>query len=159
MSNSRRMIRRNRRSRERFNPQMFLAAAAVDTGGAVVNTTLYTASDPTPQLFQLRGTTLTVTNSTNVSPIWVIIRRVPEGYSAPSWTPSGGTSSVVDEGNVLAFGSVVGTSSQSTLFTIRTRKSNTILLQGDTVILQMVCSSSATGQAVDAMMEYGTRYL
>ncbi len=89
--------------------------------------------------------------------IYVILRKVPQGYSNPTVAIADGNTTFVDVPNVLAYGSVyvyASTNDTMTRIDLRPLNRNMKVLAGDTIVLQVVSDTASTGQTYDCMLEY-----
>ncbi len=146
---------RIRRRNGRSIPQVFnvenLAPVTADTQ---VSQTLYNPPDTTtslgtPTIFRFGRTELTVIAGAATARVFVVVRRVPEGYSFPAMTIASGVSSLTDPSNVIAYGYIQSTNTMPTYLT----SLNTVLkLQpGDTIGVQAVSDTTSAGQRVDLL--------
>ncbi len=89
--------------------------------------------------------------------VFAILRRIPQGYSAPTITLVDGNTSFIDIDNILAYG-VVRVSGSDTMARIDMRhlRRTVRLERGDKITLQVVSNAASAGQTYSALLEYST---
>ncbi len=155
----RRRARNAARSRIVRTPQLYiLEEAAVVLADTVVSNTIYTSAVGTAALemaqrFTLNKMTMNVNyGSVASAKVFVVVRRVPSGYSAPAITISTGNLSIIDFPDVLAYGFLDG---QDTVpYRLEMSRPSVIVHPGDSVIIQCVSNVASTGQTVSAFGRY-----
>jgi hypothetical protein len=152
---------RYRRSTRRSAPVIATleqsAFAAADT---VANATLY--APPTTSVtsiqqrwrVRVRGLITTVKDGDSTDfRAYAIVRKLPNGYSAPSITVSSAVTTFADVDNVLAYGLYYGADTRDSI-QWRWLKRTTDLIPGDSLILQLVGDSASTNRAASTVIEY-----
>jgi hypothetical protein len=133
------------------------AFAAADT---VANATLY--APPTTSVtsiqqrwrVRVRGLITTVKDGDSTDfRAYAIVRKLPNGYSAPSITVSSAVTTFADVDNVLAYGLYYGADTRDSI-QWRWLKRTTDLIPGDSLILQLVGDSASTNRAASTVIEY-----
>ncbi len=152
--------RANRTRSGRITPQVHvseeLAVALADT---VVSTSLYssavgTAGLEVPMRFHFRNCVLNVTQgATATAKVFVLIRRVPSGYTPPAITITTGNLSFIDMPDILAYGFIEGFDNVPAKLEILRR--TVVCHPGDAVYLQAVSNAASVGQSVSTITGYG----
>ncbi len=147
---------RGRRSRALTVPQIFttegLAPVTADTQvfQTIYNPPDSTSSLGTPTRFRLGPVRIYVTPGAAASRVYIVVRKVPEGYSAPTMTISSSVGSITDPMNVFGYAIIDG--NNATIPTSLTMIKSTLTIQpGDTVVVQAVSDISSAGQKVDVI--------
>ncbi len=155
------MKRGNRRNGRRgvptINVQEQVAIATADTA---VNSTLYTNGDSQPFTFNLASAKISIppTSGATTTPVWFIIRKVPQGYTAPAMSIASGNVSFADMENVLAYGFYQFQSANTVPLVayLRILKSSARLQLNDTVVMQVTPGISSAGLVYNAEVVYST---
>ena len=117
---------------------------------------LVTVSDQQAHAFTLlRGNYSVQTGNTAVTS-WLVIRRVPNGYAAPtSVNVVTGSASFIDSPDVLAYGMFRGTPSlTSDTLNWTIVKRSCILYDGDKVVVQGTPTASSVNNIFSSFIEY-----
>ncbi len=162
------MPRNRRPSRARsnkFDPNILVVeGSAIAVADTASNNSIITISTPSPpMLARYRGVQVSVTPGTGTATFCLfVIRRVPQGYTAPAITVAAGTSAVVDDSNVMAYGmiNINLTSATATGFvpdpiTLIPLRRTLKMYPGDVLTLQGVSNAASTGQTFSAFGDIG----
>ncbi len=154
--------RKGSRSGRRWNPNLYiLDNVAVITGDGVITTTVYTNSDQVPVSLVLKNADFSVFSGAAAARVWFVVRRVPQGYAPPAVTIATGLTAWADQPDVLAYGTiqVLAASSLQLPSEVRLTKlrAQTVMYQGDILVVQMVTDTNSTGQNVSGEVAFGTR--
>ncbi len=154
--------RGSRPQRRRYDPNIYLSEIiTVNTANAAVNNTLYTNPDANPVSFRLQKTCFSVNPGDTSTPLWFVIRRVAQGYVAPTTvTVATGTTTFIDQRDVLGYAFIyVITGTNTTYnFDLKMLRPTVTLYEGDFVVIQAVTSVSSAGQGYSVISEFGTSY-
>jgi translation initiation factor IF-1 len=91
--------------------------------------------------------------------VFAVLRKVPQGYTAPNITVVGGNTTFVDVMNVLAYGMVrvqAASGDPMNRIDMRILRKSIPMARGDSVILQVVPNANSSGQQFSALFEYST---
>jgi hypothetical protein len=157
--------RPNSRSRGSLgSPQpwiLTLDAVAVTALNTVVNNTLYSNTSTTPQLITFRPISMSVNGGAAAADLWFVVRRVPQGYAAPSVSTGTSITQFIDTPNVLGYAfckTVANTSTQNPFeFNITWLKRSMKCNEGDVVIMQAVSDTASAAQSYNAIGAYTLR--
>ncbi len=131
------------------------------TANSVTSVTAWTNADAQRYLVRFRGARFAVTPGSAAARVFLVVRRVPSGYTAPAITVGTGLTAIIDQPDVLAWGlaSVPAASLTGSELNIplRALKPTMPMYEGDTLVIQAVSDASSTNQAVSGFMEFGTR--
>lgn len=153
---------------DRFQDQAKLRAltkklqAALAVADVSSNTTLYTSSSSASALgkvvkFTLGPARVVIKAGNSDQQVFAIIRKLPEGYSAPTNTITDGNTVFQDVPNILAYGLIrVAASSTDPMNRIDLRylQRGCVLRKGESVILQLLANAASTGATYSALVEY-----
>ncbi len=158
------MVRRNRgrmATRLRREPILYTVEdAALSTADDVQSTTLYTSATSAtvltkPVRFTLGPTRVGFTYGSTATLVLAIVRKVPQGYTAPTITPASGNTVFNDVPNILGYGyiRVTGNDVMSRI-DLRYLTKSVSLMRGDAIVLQVVSNAASAGQKYHALVEY-----
>ncbi len=156
------MTRRNKMRAVQLDPNFYvLEDETVQTQDTVVSKTILTNSIPSRMYLSMRSLILNWRGGATDCRYYVILRRVPSGYTAPSFVVSTGLTAIADQPDVLAVGTGLYELANTTrLYTrISWIKKNTVLFEGDSLVLQMVINANSSGLAAFGEAEFGTKIL
>ncbi len=158
------MVRRNRgrvATRQRREPILYaIEDAALSTADDVQSTTLYSSATSAtvltkPVRFRLGPTRVSFTYGSAASLVLAIVRKVPEGYTAPAITPATGNTVFNDVPNILGYGYIrVNGNDVMNRIDMRYLTRSVTLMRGDAIVLQVVSNIASTGQKYHALVEY-----
>jgi hypothetical protein len=112
-----------------------------------------------PVVFHIGPTRIQVKPGGSANTIYAVIRKVPQGYSAPGITVTTGNTTFADMQNVLAYGVVrveAASSDPMNRIDLRILRRSVSLARGDSVYLQVVPNISSSGQTYSSLIEYST---
>ena len=152
-------------NRKGIIPQFYVREdVALATADTVVNTTIL--SSPTgstdlvkPVVFHPGPCRITIGTGNTTNTVFAVLRKVPEGYTAPSITIGDGNTTFKDVPDVLMYGIVRvygGTSDVMQRIDLRMLRSSIPLARGDSIVLQVVSNTSSVNQVFGALVEYST---
>ncbi len=148
-------------NRRRWAPNLFIAEGTdIDTADTVANTTIFTNSNDFPMNVRFKSGKIGAAAGGTATAVYAVIRRVPQGYTAPAITVATGTTSFADEADVLAYAYLQWVPSPGANMSVAYRPvfPRQTLFAGDTIVSQMVAgvtSASLVG-AVTAELWSGT---
>jgi hypothetical protein len=108
----------------------------------------------TPSRFHLHSVSVVPTYGAVPTRCYVVIRKVPDGYSAPSVTISNVLGSIPDPMNVLARAIIPVTGTGLLPIKLQPLNSTMVLQPNDTIIAQVVSDTSSASQRIDIFGEY-----
>ncbi len=153
--------RQPRRRMARGPPHLYVREdVALATADTVSTTILYATSTSSttltkPTTFSLGPVRVSAKYGSAETTVFCVVRKLPEGYTAPAITPTDGNTTFVDMPNVLAYGMIrVGSTDTMNRIDLRKLRTSVMLAQGDSVILQVVTNAASTNQAYSALAEY-----
>ncbi len=170
---SRRSNRNNRRRRNggrvKYSPQLCLVQALdVDTANVPGNQEIYGPTTNSFQSvagrvsFQVRSAKFVANAGATASQVFIVLRRVPEGYAAPtSITPADGIGSFIDEADILGYAYIFFEPTDTTTFMVplKMMRSTMTMYPGDTIVIQGVSTTSSASLVVNGIVDYGVAYL
>ena len=133
---------------------------ALATADTVSNTIIYATSTSASTLTKTTTFTpgpcrVSLKYGSAETTVFVVMRKLPEGYTAPAITPTDGNTTFNDVPNVIGYGLIrVGGTDTMNRIDLRRLRSSVKLAQGDSVILQVVSNAASTNQAYSALIEY-----
>ncbi len=137
-------------------------STSLATADTASNTTIYTNSLSESVWFAIDSIDVSVKCGTTAdSQVLYVVRKVPEGYSAPAITISSGEATFFDNDNILAWGNGLILATEASGFA-RIKLSRHIakrrvrLDQNDFIVVQAVCGTSSTNQSYSFEMGYST---
>ncbi len=156
--------RRRRNGGGRFDPNLFvLDNTSVDTADTVVNTTLFTNSNPYRVLSSFRPSAITIAPGATATTTYVFVRRLPSGYAAPAITVVTGLTTLVDQPDIVGYGVIRSEAATLASASFEIEMSwlhpNMVLYEGDSLILQAVVNTSSVSHLISGILEFGTRAL
>ncbi len=140
--------RNGRGRRRRWAPNLFVAEGLdIDTADTVANSTIFTNSNDFPFEVEFRSAKLGAASGGTGTAIYSVIRRVPQGYSAPSIAVTTGTTSFADEADVFAYAYLQWVPSPGANMSVSYRPvfPRQTLYAGDTVVVQAVAGTTSAG--------------
>ncbi len=149
---------RRRRGGRLTAPQIHITeAVAVSTANTVSNTTIWTSAVGTSALefpcrIHLRKSIINVINGATASRTFVVIRRVPNGYSNPTISITTGNTSLIDFPDIMAYGFL--DNGDSVPFVLDIPRPTMVFHPGDSLVLQAVTDVTSSGQTLSAMTHY-----
>ncbi len=150
---------RNSRAVRRGTPQIFVAEqSSIPTADTATNVTVFTNAEEQPYLFTHKTPVFAADVSADML-VMAVIRRVPNGYSAPTSVPiSTGSSSFIDERDVLSYGFLLerAGSTDHPNFRFTMLRSGVRLEKGDAVVLQLIPSATSASATCSVVLEYKT---
>ncbi len=161
---TRRSRNRGPRGRNRLSPILAtIENTALATADTVANVTLYappltgTSSVMERWAFRLNSAKLTIFAGGTTNRIYVVVRKVPQGYTAPSISITNAVTTFADVSNVLAYGVITvggGTQDPMNRLTLTMLKPRSIVLPGDSIVLQAVSDTTSSSQTFSLLAEY-----
>jgi hypothetical protein len=136
----------------------------IATADTAVNTTIYSSSTSAtalqkPVTFYPGPLRIQIKPGGTDNTIFAVLRKVPQGYSAPAITPTDGNTAFADVMNVLAYGVVrvaAGSSDPLNRIDMRRLRKSVSLARGDSIVLQIVPNVNSTNQTASTLFEYRT---
>ncbi len=162
----RRSFRKNGR-RRRYDPNLWVTDnVAIASANTTVSNTIYTNSLATRVSLRFRKMQLNIAhNALTAVRVFFVLRRVPQGYTAPSATIATGATVWTDLPDVFGYGYIymAAVASQTNQFPedytlILTRPTMT-LFEGDTVVIQAVPDQSIASLSYTGVAEFDTTVL
>ena len=144
-------------------PQLYVEEdASLAVADVSSNTTLYTSSSSASALgkvvkFTLGPARVVIKAGNSDQLVFVIIRKLPEGYAAPTNTITDGNTVFQDTPNILAYGFVrVAASSTDPMnrTDLRYLQRGCVLRKGESVVMQLLANAASTGATYSALVEY-----
>ncbi len=147
-------------------PQLFIrenvGLAVLDTAS---NSDIYSSPTSTSSLskpvkFRSGPLRVTVVPGGTSAVVFAILRKIPEGYSAPAITITDGNSAFIDMGNVIGYGMIrvnAAVPDPMNRIDLRMLQKEVTLLRGDKVTLQVVSNASSLGQEYSVLYEFTTQ--
>ncbi len=155
--------RRNRRATAAVPVIYTREDVALATADTVSNSTVYSSSTSTtalqkPVRFTLGPTRVSFKAGLAETTVFVVIRKVPQGYATPTIAPSDGNTTFDDVPNVLGYGVARIPPSNDAMNRVDVRfLSKTVMLsRGDSVVMQIVSNTNSTNLAYSALCEFST---
>ncbi len=156
--------RRSRSQRPLGTPQLATVEdGSIATADSVSTDTIYTSSTSNsvltkPVMFHLGPTRVSIKYGSTESTVLAIVRKVPQGYTAPAVTVATGNTTFADIPNVLAYGLVrVNAGDTMNRIDLRKLRQAVRLDRGDSIVLQTVSNINSTGQVYSALIEFSTQ--
>ncbi len=153
--------RRNRRARRIASPHIYVgeetALTAADTvsNEAIYTNTFLASETSLPMRVVWKDLRVTVTYGSATTRVFAILRRLPQGYTAPAITIATGNVAFVDQPDVLGYG-MIQVSGNDTMnrIDLRKLKGSVILHSGDALLLQVVSDTASANQKYSVISEY-----
>jgi len=89
--------------------------------------------------------------------VFAIIRKLPEGFTAPTNTITDGNTIFQDTPNILAYGFVrivAATVDPMNRIDLRFLQRGCVLRKGESVVMQVIANAASTGATYSALVEY-----
>ncbi len=157
MSNRRRGRRgRGPVRRKKWAPNIFVGEGlSIATADTASSTTIFTNSEQFPLDIEFKSGKMGAASGGTATAVYAILRRVPQGYSAPAITPATGTTSFVDEANVLAYGYIQWVPSPLSNMSVALRPvfPRQTLFAGDTLVYQIVAGTTSASLVGSGLVE------
>ncbi len=153
---------KRRSSGKRMDPNIYvLEDASIATADTVVNSTLLTNGQPARMRIRMRRAQLITTGGSGSSRVFWLIRRVPQGYSAPSITVTSGLTVYADQPDILGIGFRASSSTDTAPLQASWQwiKRSVILYEGDSLVLQCVPNTSDSGLVESGQIEFGSCFV
>jgi hypothetical protein len=136
-----------------------LEGISIATQDTVANATLYapplssTTSLVETFRYHLRSCNIALSPGATNSRVYVIVRKVPAGYTAPAITVTDSVNTFADRPNILAYTIIESTNTLPSV-PLRMLFPNVSVMSGESVILQAVSDANNTNLAMNALIEY-----
>ncbi len=152
---------RGARTTRRWAPLLFVGEGLdIDTADTVATSTIVTNSNDFPFEVRFRSAKMGAAAGGTAAAIFAVIRRVPQGYTAPAIAVATGTTSFADEADVMAYAYLQWVPSPGANMSVSFRPvfPRQTLFAGDTVVVQMVSATTSASLvgAINAELWSGT---
>ena len=134
---------------------------STQTANTASSDIVFTNSAQTPITLRLRSAIYDPIAGGQTTSMWVIVRRVPSGYTAPTTiTVASGSSTFINSADVLGYSfQHLGAGGAGESIDFRMVRPTVTLFPGDAIVLQGVVSTTSTNAGFSAALEYDTAVL
>jgi len=152
--------KRNRNRRSHLVRELFVVDSVNVATATTVNTVIYTNTASTaglelPVFWKFNSAMISASGGNNGSRWFFLLRRIPQGYSAPTVSIATGQLALSSK-DILAYGMINDvTGSSAFMFGSMKRVYTSVTLApGDIIVLQIINDLANTGLTADATIDY-----